>query len=214
MKTKRILCITLILLTVGYKTGLSATTRARINPGVTREVALQKALNEVHRRNYVLPVGCETEVVELFHTPEIGAAIPFFSVTFQAGHGARRVMLYLVMVNRTTGEIDSVDNFLSIVDSMPPSLTRNRPALPVTSENAVRAAISEVRKRSLILPAGYRTNVVKSLIAPKVGPNKHVFFVNVMSGEGERSKRLYQVAINRRNGEVEFVFDFLGRTLE
>ena len=181
---------------------------------ITEEIALHKAVREIRRRDYVLPVDSETKVVEVIHRPETGPPIRYLSVTFLAGRAPHRVMLYVVMVNHDTGETASVDDFLSVVDSMPPELSGSRPPLPITSETAIRTATTEIRKRSLTLPAKVTSNVVESFVFPEVGPDKHVFFVDFRSGRGKHSRQLYKVAVNRGTGEVEFVLDYRARTLK
>lgn len=179
---------------------------------ITKQMALSTAIDEIRRRKFVLPTDYQTEITESSFRPEVGPVTQQFSVAFLAGERSHRVRIYLVTINRSTGEVDFVYDLIAPVDSTPPEYIQK--PFGITKQNAVRLAAIEIRRRGLVLPAPYKTRVAKSIITPKVGPDIHAFFVSFLNGEGTTSRQLYQVAVNQDSGRVEFVFDFLAGTMK
>ena len=199
---------TLITLVASFAFPIAASASfaaTRENPIISQQTALRTATNELHRQEFVLPVGYETEVAKSLYEPEVGSATPLFSVTFFAGRVGHRIQLYLVTIDRRNGEVDFVSDSLTTVEA----------TLPSSSLSAVvlRTAASELRRRRLPLPEGYRTHVAKSIVFSKRGPDKKVWFVTFVNSRAKHAKRLYQIAINRRTGDIEFVFDFPAGTM-
>jgi hypothetical protein len=178
------------------------------NPAVTNQMALKTATNEIQRRRFVLPIGYEAEVIDGSYKAEVGPETPLFNVTFFAGRKDNRIQLYLVTIDKITGEVDFVGNELSTEDS-----NLSETPFAVTAEAALRTATNEIRKRALVLPPGYKTRVVKSIIFPKVGHDRPVFFVKFVRG-AKGLKQFYQVAVNRNSGNIEFVLDFRAGTMD
>jgi len=207
---KRIVYVALTILIAGCLTGPPPFITASTHSAVTKQVAERTAIDEIRRRGLVIPVDFETDVRESVYTPEVGPATRLFSVMVFGGQKTRRIQIYLVSINRDTGGIDFVNNLLGTVDSAPPSISKFRPSSAFTEKMAVQVATSELRKRAVLLPAGYQTRVVRSIIFPKKGEDKHVVFVIFLGGGGTR---LCQAAINRSTGAIEFVFDLRARTM-
>lgn len=180
---------------------------------ITKQMALSTAIDEIRRRKFVLPTDYQTEITESSFRPEVGPVTQQLSVAFLAGERSHRVRIYLVTINRSTGEVDFVYDLISPVDSTPPDYIRG-PSFRITKQKAVRIATAEIRRRGLVLPAPYKTRVAKSAITPKVGPEINALFVSFLNGEGTTSRQLYQVAVNQDSGSVEFVFDFLAGTMK
>jgi hypothetical protein len=87
----------------------------------------------------------------------------------------------------------------------------------VTKESATRLAIEEVRRRKVQLPSGYETKVSADFISQEAAPTIPVFTVSFFAGRGSLArgvKRLgiYQVGVNRSNGEIQYFFDLLKLT--
>jgi len=112
----------------------------------------------------------------------------------------------LVTIDRRNGEVDFVSNHLTSVEAT--SLSTS------LSTVALRTATTEIRRRRLLLPNGYKTIVAPSVISTEGGPDKSVVFVTFLSGFGKGAKQLCQVAVNRNTMKVEFVFDFVARTMD
>src|SRR4051794_22945813 len=79
----------------------------------------------------------------------------------------------------------------------------------VTKESATRLAINEVRRREVQLPSGYQTKVSADFIIQEAAPAIPVFTVSFFAGRGSLGrgvKRLgiYQVGVNRSNGEIQY----------
>lgn len=180
---------------------------------ITKQIALSTAAKEIRRRNFVLPVDYQVEITESSFKSEVGHVTQLYDVTFLAGEKSHRMVIYLVTVNRSTGEVDFVSNLISPVDSTPPDYIRG-PSFAITKQKAVRIASAEIRRRGLVLPAPYKTRVAKSAITPKVGTEINALFVSFLNEEGTNSQQLYQVAVNQNSGVVEFVFDFLAGTMK
>ena len=199
----------LITLVVSFASPIAGSTLLTATPGksiVSEQTAKQTATNELRRQGLVLPVGYEAEVAKSLYKPEVGPATPLFAVTFFGGRVGHRIQLYLVTIDRRDGEVDFVSNSLTAVEATSPSSS--------LSAMALRTATSEIRRRRLPLPDGFRVQFAQSVVSPKLGPNKKVVFVIFVNSQARHAKRLYQVAVNRSKGDVEFVFDFLAGTLD
>ena len=204
MKTTTLIALIVAFASPMAESTLLATTSEK--PIVNEQTAIQTATNELRRRGLVLPVGYEAEVAMTSYKPEIGSATPLFAVTFFAGRAGHRIRMYLVTIDRRDGEVDFVSNSLTAVEATLPSSS--------LSSMALRTAASEIRRRRLPFPAGYRVQFAQSVVSFKSGPDKKVIFVTFMKGQAKQAKRLYQVAVNRSTSDVEFVFDFLARTMD
>jgi hypothetical protein len=79
----------------------------------------------------------------------------------------------------------------------------------ITKDTALHTAIAAVKKRNLVLPIDYKTEVSESFISQEMGPTIPVFAILFYVGRGEKRIRLYQVAVNRSNGEVHYFFNLL-----
>lgn len=79
----------------------------------------------------------------------------------------------------------------------------------VTKETASRAAVGEVRRRKLVLPNDYKTKVEKSFISQEMKPTIPVFTVSFVSEMNGKRTRIYQVAVNRNDGEIQYFFNLL-----
>jgi hypothetical protein len=199
----------LLTLLVSFVAGIaqpSPLLAARGDRVVDKQTALQTATSEVRRRGLVLPVDYKTEVIKSAYEPEVGSASPLFAVTFFGGRAGHRIHLYMVTVDRRNGEVDYVSNHLTSVEatSIPRSL----------STAALRIATSEIRRRGLLLPNGYKTELAPSVLFPEKGPDKSVVFVTFLNGRGKGARQLYKVAVNRKTMKIEFVFDFVARTMD
>lgn len=173
---------------------------------INEQTAIQTATNELRRQRLVLPLGYEAEVEKSAYEPEVGADTPLFSVNFFAGRSGHRIQLYLVAIDRRNGEVNFVNNWLTTVEATSPSSS--------LSKMALRAATSEIRLRKLPLPDGYRVEFAMSVVSPKRGPDKEVLFVTFVNGPAKHAERLYQVAVNRSKGDVEFIFNLRAGTMD
>jgi hypothetical protein len=179
---------------------------ARGDRVVNKQTALQTATSEVRRRGLVLPVDYKTEVIKSVYEPEIGPASPLFAVTFFGGRAGRRIHLYMVTIDRRNGEVDFVSNHLTSVEAT--SISRS------LSNAVLRIVTSELRRRGLLLPNGYKTKLAPSVIFTKGRSDKSVVFVTFSNGRGKGARQLYQIAVNRKTMKIEFVFDFVARTMD
>jgi hypothetical protein len=179
---------------------------------ITKQMALSIATSEVRRQRFVLPRGYETKVTESTLRPDAGPKVALVSVTFYAGRQAHNVSLYLVSIDRTTGTVLFVDNLIAHTDMTPEEWARF--PLPITVQAAVRIATKAIRKRALVIPRDSKTDVTQSTISYRDQPDKHVFIVSFKTKTGNVYEQLYKVAINRLRGNVEFVFDYVAKTIE
>ncbi|MEY2561367.1 MAG: hypothetical protein QOG51_1782 [Verrucomicrobiota bacterium] len=94
-----------------------------------------------------------------------------------------------------------------------PVLESGAPVLPisptVTKEVALQTALKEVRKRKLELPAEYQTKVSASFSYQEAGPTIPVYGVLFYAERHGTRTEMYQVAVNRGNGEVHFFTNLL-----
>jgi hypothetical protein len=178
---------------------------ARGDRVVNKQTALETATSEVRRRGLVLPVDYKTEVIKSVYEPEIGSSSPLFAVTFFGGRSGHRIHLYMVTIDRRNGEVDFVSNHLTSVEAT--SISRS------VSTAVLRIATTEIRGRGLLLPNGYETKLAPSVIFTEGEPDKSVMFGRFLNARGKRAKQLYQVAVNRKTMRIEFVFDFVARTM-
>jgi hypothetical protein len=78
----------------------------------------------------------------------------------------------------------------------------------ITKAVAVQTSVKEVQRRKLMLPAGYQTKVVASLVYQETGPTIPVYMVSFARRDRMRTE-LYEVAVNRNNGKVHFFSNLL-----
>jgi hypothetical protein len=112
----------------------------------------------------------------------------------------------MVTIDRRNGEVDFVSNHLTSVEAT--SISRS------LSTASLRIATNEIRRRGLLLPNGHKTELAPSVIFTEGGPDKSVMFVTFLNGRETGAKKLYQVAVNRKTMKIEFVFDFVARTMD
>jgi hypothetical protein len=100
--------------------------------------------------------------------------------------------------------------------SCAPSVDRGVSVLPtsptVTKETALRTAVGEVRRRKLHLPNDYKTTVENAFISQEMRPTIPVFTVSFFSETNGKRTQIYQVAVNRSNGEIQYFFNLLNLT--
>ena len=79
----------------------------------------------------------------------------------------------------------------------------------ITKAGALRTAVAEVKKRKLILPADYKTEISGSYISQETGPTIPVFTISFFGGAHPKRIMMYQVGINRHTGDILFFFNLL-----
>jgi pyrrolidone-carboxylate peptidase len=79
----------------------------------------------------------------------------------------------------------------------------------ITKATALHTALREVAKRKLPLPIDYQTNVSDSFVSQEMGPTIPVFTIVLFSISGRKRVDLYQVAVNRHDGEIQYFLNLL-----